>query len=75
MHFKFVKEIVTEIKKEVANGGLIESDKIINGAGRNYKDSPLYNAYVKRDKFEKISKTNMPKEKLEESKVSSNKLN
>ena len=69
MHFKFVKKIITEIKSEIANGGLVESDKIINGAGRNYKDSPLYNAYVKRDKFDKLSSTNISDKKIQETKT------
>ena len=49
MHFKHVKKIINEIKSEVANGGLISSNKILDGAGRWSKDSPLYNAYVERD--------------------------
>ena len=69
MHFKFVKKIITEIKSEIANGGLVESDKIINGAGRNYKDSPLYNAYVKRDKLDKLSSTNISDKKIQETKT------
>lgn len=56
MHFKHVKKIINEIKLEVANGGLISSNKILDGAGRWTKESPtakayasLYNAYAESD--------------------------
>mgnify|MGYP001403475796 CR=1 FL=1 len=37
MHFKFVKEIINTIKSEVANGGLISSNKIIDGFGELFR--------------------------------------
>lgn len=63
MHFTFVMQLIKEIKAEVANGGLKASDKIIDGAGRNYKDSPMYKAYVEREEVDKENNTsnNQPK--------------
>ena len=49
MHLQFVREIIQSIRAEVGNGGLVSSDKIINGAGRLAKGSPLYKAYVEND--------------------------
>ena len=47
-HLYLVKEILEEIKSEKSSDTLnLESQLYMKeGAGRNYKDSPLYNAYL-----------------------------
>ena len=60
-HLLLVKEIIDEIKqeKEISINNTKDDFYLEEGAGRNYKDSPLYNAYVSgQDESQKKSIVN-----------------
>ena len=62
-HLYLVKEILEEIKSEKSSDTLNLENQLYmkEGAGRNYKDSPLYNAYLSGQNNAKQKKSTLNK--------------